>query len=384
MELIRIYTIINPMIVFWGIWGVVCVLLELKLSLWLVDLEGSFLCFLFIAFMSNFIGYLCGSLFCIKKIKKQILEIDYEKLWKITRKILYVWFVFNCLQIIYSEGIPFLWLITGNEKTYFDFGIHGLNGCLMAIYYVICLNLYLILRKSRNIKYKILFMLLMIWPVLLVTRQVIMVLAIELFFLSLSFKHINIKLLLKYICAFWGGVLLFGIMGDFRTGAEHFWDLAMPSSDWIYMLPPGVFWGYIYMTTPIANLQNIFLYIPPLNQLYYSISTLVPSFIRLIMFDDVSGWNVGDGLITSTFNVSTFMADFYMDYGVLYVYIIMFFIGCISKVIYHHVKYNTSYASMLIYCVFMQMLILSIFDDMFLYLPIIFQVVVIYYVKRRL
>lgn len=384
MELMRIYTIINPMIVFWGIWGIVCVLLELKLSLWLVDLEESFLLFLFVAFMSNFIGYLYGSLFCINKIKKQILEIDYKKLWEITRKILYVWIVLNCVQIVYSEGVPCLWLITGSERTYFDFGIHGVNGCLMAIYYVICLNIYLILRKNKNIKYKILFILLMLWPVLLVTRQVIIVLAIELFLLSISFKRVNTKLLFNYVCVFLVGILLFGIMGDFRTGGEVFLELAMPSSDWIYLLPPGVFWGYIYMTTPIANLQNIFLYIPPLDQLYYSISTLVPSFIRWIMFDTPPGWNVGDGLITSTFNVSTFMADFYMDYGVLYVYFIMFFIGCFSKVIHHRVQYNTSYANMLIYCVFMQMLILSIFDNMFLYLPIIFQIIVIYYVKRRL
>lgn len=379
-------TIINPLTVIVMIWGVVVVLFELEFSELLDGIHEEFAWFLIKDLCFLLGGYFLVSLLSEKERKKSSpSSFDEKKLWKLNKNLIKIWIPLNIVQVIYSGGVPLLWYILGLDKGYFDFGIHGINGFSNAAFYIICLNMYILFHHSKDPKYKKCFLAMCCWPVLLVTRQVIIVLLIEMFFLYVYFHKINKKTIFKSIFLMAVLIYLFGVAGDFRSGGDAFKELAQPKYDWLYEVPSGILWVYIYMTTPIANIQNIFETITPAESFNHTASLLLPTPIRALIYaDGVGDDNALNGLITEAFNVSTFLNEFYLDYGAIYVYVVMFIVGGLSRSIYGKVKYRQKYSDILNYCVFSQILFLSIFYNHFLYLPVVFQFVVIWYFKIKL
>lgn len=386
MNNIKIKTVISPTITFLGIWIIVCFLLDLKLSKLLDGLHEEFFIFLIKGAFCFILGY--GYVFFLnfrKRVRKSILVFNERKLWGITKKTLFVWIIFNIIQVIYSGGIPILWYILGTGKGYFDFGIHGINGLMNSVLYILCINLYLLYKETNIKRYKYILITLCLWPAFLVTRQVIIVLLLELFFLVISMHTISIKVIIKTVIGIFLAIYLFGIAGDFRSGGEAFKQLAQPNGDWAYEIPSGVLWVYMYMSTPIANIQNIFETISPSEGFQHSLSMLLPSPIRSLIYPSgLDDDNAMKGLITEAFNVSTFLNEFYLDYGTVYVYIALFIIGTFSKWVYDKVRYELNYFSLLYYMILSQILTLSIFYNHFLYLPVVFQFIVVSFFSYQL
>ncbi|SDG12723.1 oligosaccharide repeat unit polymerase [Pedobacter terrae] len=361
----------QPVLLFAGTWIFVIFLLSLRLSNLLESSVNDAITFFLMVFACFTAGYLVGFL-TKKKIKIDVSVVDLSLKLK-NRYFLFIkiWVFLTIIEIIVSGGVPVLWLLLKNGKTYFDFGIQSVHGLLNALGMMLCVLSFYLFKKYKDKKYLYYMLFLIFWYVIVISRQVIIVMLMEITFIF--FIMAKNKLSLIKTVAIYGFIVifLFGIVGDMRSGADAFYELAQPSDNWPNWLPSGFLWVYVYLTTPINNL--IFNFQFEVRELSYlfpnTLSLLLPSFIRDIVFgqqDTVSG-----NLVTPAFNVSSAFMSSYMDMGKYGLAIFAFVIGLISNLTW----WATGSKRFFFRAITFQCIILSIFYNHFFYLPVAFQYV---------
>ena len=134
---------LHPLILISGVWGFVLYLYGLhwsELQIYEVDKAYPFLIILFGVFSYVFLFFWAAK--GVLKDKGGSVEIidALEFNYYLSRRIkkwFFIWISVSVVEVLFSGGIPILWLINGSEKTYFDFGlptIHGLaNGLVSAL-----------------------------------------------------------------------------------------------------------------------------------------------------------------------------------------------------------------------------------------------------------
>jgi len=186
----------------------------------------------------------------------------------------------------------------------------------------------------------------------------------------------------RLFAGFVGVILLFGIVGDYRSGSSDLirkW--AQPTDNYPEWLPSGLLWGYIYAATPINNLLYTVEISPPLNNLLFpnTAATLFPSVLRGVIYGDQLGEAESGQLVDATFNVSTAYVGPYQDFG--FIGIAMY--SMLTAFLCLQFWYRNDLKSVLIYVVFCQCLILGLFWNQFLALPIITQIFWLEFFFRR-
>jgi oligosaccharide repeat unit polymerase len=289
-----------------------------------------------------------------------------------------VWSLISLVEIAISGGIPLVWLIEGSSKTYVDFGIssvHGLvNSLLLSI--GLCRFALFLLTGSRRHLFVPVFIL--IWSILVVTRNMLLVSLIEFGILLFRMKPVKKKTIVKLAASFVALILIFGAIGDYRSGSSDLirvW--AQPTDEYPDWLPSGVLWAYIYISTPINNLVYTSQGVQPLNSLAFpnTVVTLFPSIIRSHIYGSQLGDAESGQLVVSNFNVSTAYIGPFQDYG--FWGIALF--SALSAAACQFFWLRRNLRDILIYTVLMQCLVLTLFFDHFLYLPVISQIIWIYY-----
>ncbi len=290
-----------------------------------------------------------------------------------------VWVVLTLIEIAYSGGIPILWTIFHSSKTYFDFGIPTLHGFLNGLIIAITVTRFAIgvtVNEPRNLMAAVY---LGIWSLLLETRQELIVLLLEigiLFFLYRTLKPKRIAALLSMALLV---IIVFGISGDLRSGGDNFRQLASPTERFPSWFPSGFLWVYMYATTPLNNLVNTYISTPPLNDptLPNTLSSLLPSFVRKAVAGS-SGSVQGD-LLSDAFNVSTAYVSVVEDAGIWGIIGFSSFIALVTGLFWR----KRGFRNDLIYAVLAQCLIVTVFYDHFLYLPVVSQIIWIYFFFRQ-
>ena len=375
-------TKINPCFVYLCAWGLVSGLFSLRISYLLDGFSEDFLIVLLVILLTYVCSFYISKYILFFRDSDVPSKLILTSLRKTNKYLLLIWCILSLIDIIASDGITIIWVLQGSGKTYFDFGVNGLHGLSNAIYSVCAMNAYLLSVEQKRKIDKVILGMLLIWPILIVSRQILITTLLQIFFIYTTRNSISIKKITKTIVCALLVVYLFGLVGDIRTGADKFVRLAQPRYDIFYELPSGFLWGGMYLATPIANMQNTYENVEPIDEIQMSISKLIPSPIRKMFFDQEK--DVDDGLITQAFNVSSYMSDFYIDYGLPYLLGFTALLGGLSAYIYIYSIGKKNYLGILSYCVLQQMLFLSIFYNHFLYLPICFQYVIIYFVEGKL
>ncbi len=375
-------TKINPCFVYLCAWGLVSGLFSLRISYLLDGFSEDFLIVLLVILLTYVCSFYVSKYILFFRDSDVPSKLILTSLRKTNKYLLLIWCILSSIDIIASDGITIIWVLQGSGKTYFDFGVNGLHGLSNAIYSVCAMNAYLLSVEQKRKIDKVILGMLLIWPILIVSRQILITTLLQIFFIYTTRNSISIKKITKTIVCALLVVYLFGLVGDIRTGADKFVRLAQPRYDIFYELPSGFLWGGMYLATPIANMQNTYENVEPIDEIQMSISKLIPSPIRKMFFDQEK--DVDDGLITQAFNVSSYMSDFYIDYGLPYLLGFTALLGGLSAYIYIYSIGKKNYLGILSYCVLQQMLFLSIFYNHFLYLPICFQYVIIYFVEGKL
>ena len=280
------------------------------------------------------------------------------------------WGVVTLVEIAYSGGFPLIWSITGSYKTYFDFGIPTIHGLMNATLLSIVTISTFIGMATRRVKFYFPLAFLVFWGVIVISRNLIIVGFLQCLFVFLFIKGAPrpaqmLTLLLLGLLF----IMAFGWIGDLRSGAAAFYELAQPSQSYPDFLPSGFLWVYIYITTPLNNLvHQTMTSAPEWNWgLTNSMALLLPSVIRNIFYDSADFFK-GD-LVTEAFNVSTAFMDMYRDLGFPGMMALSFIIGSVSRLVYDH----NSIRAVLFSAVLLQCALLSIFFNHYFYLPILFQ-----------
>ena len=234
---------------------------------------------------------------------------------------------------------------------------------------------------KKYIKY---FLLCLLWPLMLITRQLFMSMAVQGILVYFFFNKLKTKNLLLFGVLALSIILLFGIVGDLRSGnSDFFIAIAQPSSNYPTFLPSGFLWVYIYITSPLNNVNfNIHDY--PLFNFNPSplLSSILPSFIR----DKISFWGQSSNfkLVDDLLNVSSMFPNYLSAFGYFGSIFFYFIIGLIFNFIYYKTKrkkVNIKWVFILV--VILHNILFSLFVDFFSSLVFIFQIVLHYIIGTK-
>jgi oligosaccharide repeat unit polymerase len=373
---------IHPLFIFWAAWLATVALYDMHLSLLLIypsDLVIHVVAWIVVPYTVTALAYLG------LRSWEQPSPLSFRpdsgvrraKLARWLRIAFVIWALLTVIEIAVSGGVPLLWLIQGSSKTYFDFGIASVHGLLNSLILAIGLMEFALfsLTGKRNHLWMPVFV--VIWSLIAVTRNMLIVILIECAIVWAMTRGITWKTLAKASVSFVALILVFGYIGDFRTGGETFRQLAEPSPNYPEWLPSGALWVYIYVGTPINNLVNTVQSTAPLNSPLFpnATSLLFPSVIRDVIYNPatISDALSGD-LVSDAFNVSTAYVGAFQDFGMAGVAGFSVVLGWLSA----HFWRDRSLRGSLIYAVMGQCLVVSIFFNHLFYLPVITQVIWLY------
>ncbi|NLN30456.1 MAG: hypothetical protein GX158_04345 [Bacteroidales bacterium] len=198
--------------------------------------------------------------------------------------ILYLLYV---LEFIYTGGIPILLALKTATYDYQEFGIptlHPIIATFGSFYTVYIFHLFL---STREKKYLTILLLLLAIPVLIFNRGMLLInLTSMLFIYLLSVKRIKLKVLMFLLISSLVILYLFGVLGNYRLAKspdnEYFLEISGANDKFLNSgIPKEYMWSYIYVSSPIANLQNNINNNPPVNfkVLDFLIMELLPDFI---------------------------------------------------------------------------------------------------------
>ena len=366
--------IVHPLLVLVGVWSLVMYLYSLHwsdlMSVKLIDgvpiLLAAFAPFVYISAL-----FAMRPPRAVRENGYQIEPGNEHGLTRALRIMALMWASATLLEIIYSRGVPLEWLAIHSAKTYFDFGIPTLHGFLNALICTITTTCFLLYLRLRDRRFLAASMFVVVWGVIAMTRQLMMVCIFQYAVIYACVRKLSLRKLLVYCCAALIVLAGFGALGDARTGAKKFESLAMPSENYPEALPSVFLWGYMYAVTPLMNL----IYTRDTRDsghdllMLHTIAPLLPSVLRNKLI--VKEKNQKGNVISQAFNVSTAFVDSYTDAGLLGV--MLFAFGIAIPCVFYWYRYANDDYALLIFSVLMQCLILTVFYDHFLSLPVITQ-----------
>ena len=185
------------------------------------------------------------------------------------------------------------------------------------------------------------------------------------------------RIIIMYLIIFISIFFLFGFIGEYRTRDFNLVSaMGLPEGTNIFTL-----WLYVYMVSPIANLQNTInaTSIEPLYSLKHTLDPLVPSVLKgLLTFDSSFGHSSGE-VVHSFLNASTgFMAP-YLDYGVNGIIALNIFYGVLAALIYSRRTYRDGG----LLTMFNVLMILNIFNINFFALTFLILLIYLAIKERR-
>ncbi|WP_214228854.1 O-antigen polymerase [Pedobacter sp. B4-66] len=248
-------------------------------------LSANLILFLFATFLISF--FLA---FILEKFKRnEFAKIDPDKNRIIVISTIYAGYF---LEFAYSGGIPIILTIINPAYSYKDFtGIptfHVILGTYGIFYSIYLFHQYVCSEEKR--KAFILYIISVIPNILVINRGAVMIILIaSLFIYLMAIGKVGIKKVLTIVLSLFILIYFFGIIGNIRYKASkedkaYILRIGGASDKFIESnIPPEYYWGYLYIATPIGNMQNIVNKrqedFNPKNIPYFIAAELLPDFI---------------------------------------------------------------------------------------------------------
>lgn len=177
-----------------------------------------------------------------------------------------VLYIFYILDFMYAKQIP----LFNKSNNYLEFkGIPTIHVLIYTFNIFIAIYAFHLILSKKGIKNKVFFLTTLIPSILLVSRGMLMNILIGSFFLFILKIGDNIKFYKKNGCKIiiilLIGLFSFGVFGNIRNNSingdnvfsNKYILMAGDASDNFRksIIPKEFFWGYIYISSPLANLQ---------------------------------------------------------------------------------------------------------------------------------
>lgn len=369
--------IFNFQTIFLGIWCVILILYSFQLSYLLEDLSPKTLSYMMLVFLSFVMGYFYIFTLNLPSYKRvRSLKPNFSKIKIRINEIFldisfYLIVIITIIQGIYSGGYPIIWLALGDHKTYFDFGIPTFNGLFLSFLLFYSMLLYIELVKNPRKKYILYFIGVILIPIIIISRQVLITLIIQLTIIHhLYIRRINFSRLLPVIILV---IILFGVVGNFRTGLDNFLYISQYKGEQMNYFLSGFYWAYIYLTMQLAHINNLITYIDfDYGYGKFMFESFLPTVFLDFFYSNVT-YSKPVFLVHPNFTVSSYMTSPFLDFGILGLCFYTFIIGALSCYVYHNLRLETTAKNFMIYVVLLQIIMMSFFVDFLLYLPVSFQ-----------
>ena len=179
-----------------------------------------------------------------------------------------------CTEFLYARGVPFISILLGKSYDYKLFGIPTLHVFIVtfsSFYTVYLFHLYL---SKRSFRILFLYVINLLSAILIYNRGMFLFnLSASAFLFLIYTQNISVKQVALGISGIVIFLFLFGVLGTLRVSNES----RKPYSNELFLrtghasqsfrdspLPSEFFWSYVYMTSPLANLErNISVSEPP-------------------------------------------------------------------------------------------------------------------------
>lgn len=317
-----------------------------------------------------------GGMFAVlfrKKAHNQKITTNPHKLREFSNKLIGIWVIGFCIEIIYCGGFPSLWLLLRINKYYQDFGIPTIHGLLMAMFYLSCLLSYWELFNTRKKAaiFRVIYHLII--PILFVSRASILFTIIPLGVMYMFYEKLTLSLLIKVLAGiavvlavfYYLGVARGGLDLDLITDKKDQFQLIMDErvaeKEWLYPLVPI----YIYVTESMNNINYNLKILQPNYYPYYSVVSLFPTFIRNIVYD-VENTEYEDKygleLANPAFNTFTMYGGILKDFGLPGVFAYCFIFGFLSMTFYAGVRMNSTVDLLCMLIIFIPLILAPFWD----------------------
>ncbi|CAH8222936.1 O-antigen polymerase [Vibrio aestuarianus] len=379
---------LNPALLFAIIWSITLLLYSSHLSYIIEPIKNEtviMICLSLVAFVLPFLLYTIVAkkpyLYPNFSIEKYKLQITSKRISNKVKRLAWFWLLMSTLELFQAKNFPLLSLFgVGPYVNYVEFGISGLHGLLNAIFLFLSCFYFVKYKAEGKNKYLFILMLLFVWPVLLTTRQLMLSYCIQLFFIHLLTTKINLKKIFKIAVFVLAIFSIFGYLGDVRSGREHMISLSRPTFDYPEYLPSFFIWIYIYIVSPLNNINHNITEITPLYFPFNTIISLFPSVVRelLVSFFQVDNYNIK--LVTEAFNVSSFYEPFLLDFGYILQAPALLVISSISILAMHRANNKIMYVFIL--SIILHGITLSVFTNFLTHIVFVFQMMLSFFIFK--
>lgn len=335
--------VFNPDGVFSFIWLFSVSLSQFRLSI--MQFEWSLLVWFVV--ISSWVSYLLGSQIVdltIKNTNSNITNLNQNRLnkKKLKQGITLLFFISIAsfiLEVVVAGYVP---ILSSNMGAYRSFGISFVHYNTVSMAVVVLLSFYYLVNYKKDKRIAMILLIGLVQIISIVSRQLLIfvffggVLIYHYKKRALTLKSLSISVLVSFS--------IFGAMGLLRN----------QSLDYLYyvaQIKPGVeknflMWPYLYLSMGFENLRNLIM-----SDVDFTFGRLILEPLWALtriktMFLNI---NLGQYNTIPEFNVSTFLRDFYLDFGLIGTLFFPFIIGIVSKFVYRKIPKSDIYLFVFIF-----------------------------------
>ena len=370
---------ISPSFVYVFVWGVVIWLQSLKMLDFYDAVNDDFIYLQAVVFLVLLISEVI-----IKKSVRPVRNDLYVNLSPLislhlfNKRLFFILIGVFVFESIVSGGFPMIWLVVGDGRTHFDFGVPTLHGAFHGFLLFFATSSFLLLQnnifKKENFFNIFLFF---VYAVLVFNRGIVIIFAIQALFIYLVMRGgVRISFLFYFFVVFSVSVYAFGVLGDFRTGWNPF--AVSVNDEWerFFEVFPGSFlWFYAYVTGGLNNLYHNISDLEPTYVPLYTFAKLVPTVVYDLMnipkiYDS---FVLDDGRLT----VSTAFQGLVSDFGLFGI------LGYLPVIILAQISYRKARSGLvlfiMLYGMLMQTVVMTPYIDTMFYLTFLLQLLLVFY-----
>jgi oligosaccharide repeat unit polymerase len=378
--------LLNPWLIFTLLWAIISILIKLKITTNIVNLEGPVWSIIWVNLITSLYLYILFLTVDNQKYKfdPRLFNFQLKIAYNFSQRLIFVWFLLVLIDVIYSKGFPLLWIFTNYDNNYTNLGIPSLRG-LQHTLYLFIITVYALCFKYLRLKNRrIVLFFLALYPILMLSRSLMMYALFQIFCTTLFWEKIKFRHVMSISALLISTILLFGLIGDVRGSNENPFAYLIASNyaDLMSELPTGFTWVYIYLTANFNNIMTTY----GTYDLSYSFGeifyNIVPGALKDYIFDATSS-NASVLITDENLNVASFYASYVSSFGVVGAILGGALLQFISTLFYFLARSgNVGY--LIGYSILFSCLIISVFFDALMTISTIAGIVLALILARRI